>query len=186
MRGKAVACCLLTMILCAQSAGAQQNALLDTLATEDQLSRTGGDVARDDSTRVRLVLEQLVAGTVTTPLDRFRAALILDHTPLRIRDGRVVATSPDNYYVAHCLASAAWKAGYAPARQLVAMTLDRYLTFATGRQKYGTSQVLNVATGELELPPIDRSTTDEERALLGIPPLAALLAKHREAQVTRK
>ena len=157
-----------------------QNQLLKELAKEDQDSRTGKEIARTDAERVKLVLSQIGAGEVKLPEDKFNAALVLDHTPLTFRDNLLVSTSPDNYLLAHYLAASAFEAGYKPARQLVAMTLDRYLTFTAGYQKYGTNRLINQKTGKEELVPIDRETPDSERSKYGIPSLAELLKRYPE------
>lgn len=157
-----------------------QNQLLKELAKEDQDSRNGKEIARTDAERVKLVLSQIGSGEVKLPEDKFHAALILDHTPLTFRDKQLVSTSPDNYLLAHYLAKSAWEAGYKDARQLVAMTIDRYLTFTVGYQKYGTNRIINQKTGEEELVPVDRGTPDTERAKYGIPSLAELLKRYPE------
>lgn len=157
------------------------NPILTELGREDQDYQQGKPVPRRDQERVVLVLEQIGAGKVQTPADRFNAAIVLQHSPMTIRNDSLVAFSPDNYLLGHHLAQAAYEAGYAPARQLVAQSIDRYLSLTTGMQKYGTNRFINQKTGREELAPIDRSTTDAERAEYGIAPLAELLARHPEA-----
>jgi hypothetical protein len=157
------------------------NPLLSELAAEDQAERTGGSPARSDADRIMLVLAELGAGRVSTPEDRFNAALVLNHSPLTIRDGELAAVSPDNYLLAHHLASAAFDSGHANARTLVAQTIDRYLSLTAGYQKYGTNRFINQRTGVEELAPIDRDTPDSERARYGVPPLEELLKQFPEA-----
>jgi hypothetical protein len=157
-----------------------QNQLLKELAKEDRDSRSGKEIARTDAERIKLVLSQIGAGEVKLPEDKFNAALVLDHTPLTFRDKLLVSTSPDNYLLAHYLAKSAFEAGYKPARELVAMTIDRYLTFTVGYQKYGTNRIINQETGQEELVPIDRETPDSERAKYGISSLAELLKRYPE------
>ena len=157
-----------------------QNQLLKELAKEDQDSRSGKEFARTDADRIKLVLSQIGAGEVKLPEDKFHAALVLDHTPLTFRGKLLVSTSPDNYLLAHHLARSAFEAGYKDARQLVAMTMDRYLTFTEGYQKYGTNRIINQETGKEELVPIDRDTPDSERAKYGISSLAELLKRYPE------
>ena len=139
-----------------------------------------------DDDRVQLVLEFLAQGKVQTPEDKFNAALILDHTPLTFCDGRVVAKSPYNYLLAHYLAKQSFEAGYKDARSMVAQTMDRYLSFTVGHQKYGTNRVYNQTTGKEELVPIDRSVSDSERAKYGVPPLAELLKTWHEQKTEKK
>jgi hypothetical protein len=159
---------------------ASNNALLATLAQEDQSYRRGVKVERTDEERAALVLGELGAGKVMTPADRANAALVLQHTGLKFCDGKLVSHSPDNYLLAYRLASSAYDAGHQPARALVAQTIDRYLSFTKGMQKYGTNRVINQETGKEEWVPIDRSTTDAERAKYGVPPLETLLRQFPE------
>ena len=141
----------------------------------------GKKVARSDQDRVVLVLEQIGAGNVMTAADRFNAAIVLQHTPMTFRNDSLMGVSPDNYLLGHHLAKAAFAAGYAPARELVAQSIDRYLSMTTGVQKYGTNRFINQKTEKEELAPIDRATTDAERAQYGVPPLAELLKRYPEA-----
>jgi hypothetical protein len=170
-------------LVCCSSGGKPAtlpNPVLRTLVNEDQAVRRGDSAARSDADRVHLVLEQLAMNAARTPMDQFSAALVLDHSPLKFVNDSLVAVSPDNYLLAHYLARQAFESGYADAGPLVAMTIDRYLTFTIGVQRYGTNRLINQATGAEELVAIDRTTTDEERAKYGIAPLAALLARYPE------
>jgi hypothetical protein len=164
-----------------------QNARLKALADEDQAARLGqASVSRSDDDRIKLVLELVANGAVRTPEDQFNAALVLQHTPLNFCDGRLVSKSPYNYLLAHYLAKESFAAGYAPSRELVAQTIDRYLGFTEGRQLYGTNRVINQTTGKEELIPVDRSVPDSERAKFGIPPLAELLKQYPEQHLPPK
>ncbi len=69
---------------------------------------------------------------------------------------------------------------------LVAATMDRYLAFTEGYQKYGTNFVFNQKTGKEELVPIDRNVPDSERARYGVPPLAELLKQFPEHSAPKK
>jgi hypothetical protein len=160
---------------------ASSNPLLSALAREDQDARRGGSPARSDLERLRLVIGEIGAGRVHTTSDRTNAALVLQHSPLTFRDNELVAISPHDYLLAHHLARAAFEAGDSTARHLVAQTLDRFLSMTEGYQKYGTNRFINQATGEEELPFIDRATTDAERATYGVAPLAELLKQFPEA-----
>ena len=162
-----------------------QSRLLRELAREDQDSRSGKEITRTDEERIKIVLSLIGQGELKVPEDRFNAALVLQHTGLTFCDKRLVGRSPDNYLLAHHLSKSAFEAGYKDARSLVAQTIDRYLTFTEGRQKYGTSRVNNQETGAEELVPIDRKTPDSERAKYGVPPLAELLKQFPE-QAPRK
>ncbi|MFL6209232.1 MAG: hypothetical protein ACJ74W_10310 [Pyrinomonadaceae bacterium] len=159
--------------------------MLRELAREDQAARKGEKIARTDEERGKLVLAELGQGTVKTPEDRFNAALVLQHTGLTFCEQRLVSTSPDNYLLAHYLFKSAFEAGYKDARYLVAASIDRYLSLTAGYQKYGTNRFTNQATGQEEWAPIDRKTSDAERAKYGVPPLAELLKQFPE-QSTKK
>ena len=141
-----------------------QNQLLRELAKEDQDSRRGKEFARTDEDRVKIVISLIGQGELKTPEDKFNAALVLQHTPFTYCEKRLVSTSPDNYLLAHHLFKGAFEAGYQDARNLVAASIDRYLSMTEGYQKYGTQRIINQETGKEELVPIDRKTPDSERA----------------------
>lgn len=182
---------IIAFSLCVASQSFAQNAELKKLAQQDQAVRMlppeeASKVGSDDDDRVQLVLEFLAKSTVQTPEDKFYAALILDHTPLAFCEGRIVAKSPYNFLLAHDLAKQSFEAGYKPAGILVAQTMDRYLSFTVGHQKYGTNRLYNQTTGKEELVPIDRSVPDSERAKYGVPPLADLLKQWPEQKAEKK
>jgi hypothetical protein len=106
-----------------------------------------------------------------------RAATLADDVPRR-HAGR---DQPRQLSARPSPCKTALAAGYAPARQLVAESIDRYLSVTTGTQRYGTNRFINQKGEQEELAPIDRSTTDAERATYGVPPLAELLKKFPEA-----
>lgn len=151
------------------------NAELRRLAVADQADRAGSEGEWDDDARRRRVLELLATGAVQSPRDRLHAALILQHTPAAVCDGKLTSASAENYLLAHHLAHAAFEAGLAEAGSLVAVTIDRYLSFTEGRQRYGTNRLVDLASGEMYLPEIDRTVSDEARSALGIAPLDELL-----------
>lgn len=151
------------------------NAELARLASQDQSDRATKESGWDDDTRRKRVLELLAAGDVSTPRDKLHAALILQHTPADACDGKLKSHSPENYLLAHNLAKSAFAAGLDEAKVMVAMSIDRYLSFTEGRQRYGTNQLVDLATGQSYLPQIDRTVTDAERAKYGVPPLETLL-----------
>jgi len=164
-----------------------QNKLLRELAKEDQDQRHGKEVSRTDTERVKLVLAEIGRGEVKVPEDKFNAALVLQHTPLTFRDKQLVSDSPDNYLLAHYLFESAFEGGYKLTilPYLVAASTDRYLSFTEGYQKYGTNRLINQETGKEEWVPIDRKTSDSERAKYGVRPLAELLKQYPE-QAPRK
>lgn len=156
------------------------NPELALLAEQDQTDRAEKAGEWDDDARRRRVLEMLANGAVSTPRDKLNAALILQHTPGRLCEGKLGSLNPENYLLAHYLAKAALSAGLDDARPMVAVTIDRYLSFTEGRQRYGTNLLVDLETGETYLPEIDRSVSDEERAKLGVPPLDTILKQAPE------
>lgn len=171
---------MLVLLLVLFSDAHADNAELARLANADQADRAGKEGGWDDDARRRRVLELLALGEVLTPQDKLNAALILQHTPGLVCEGKLMSVSPENYLLAHHLAKAAHAAGLKQAGVLVASTIDRYLSFTEGRQRYGTNQLVDLESGESYLPEIDRSVSDEERASLGVPPLATLLKQAPE------
>jgi hypothetical protein len=167
-------------LLCAAPNLLGQNPALKALFDEDVAFRTGSKVDRSDDDRIKLVLELLAKGAAQTPEDKYHASLVLQHTPLDFCEKRLVSKSPYNYLLAHYLARQAYEAGYKDAGYLVAATIDRYLSFTEGHQKYGTNRIFNQKTGKEELVPIDRRVPDSERAKYGVPPLATLLKEFPE------
>lgn len=177
--------------LCMVSAAPAQNAELKALKQEDQAVRGVpaegiGKITRTDDDRIKRVLELLAQGAAQTPEDKFNAALVLQHTGLKFCEKRMVSQSPYNYLLAHFLARESFEAGYANARGLVAMTIDRYLAFTEGYQKYGTNIVVDQNTGKDVWVRIDRNTSDAERARYGVLPLAELLKSKPEQTAPEK
>lgn len=158
-----------------------QEPTLAELAREDQAQRRGGArPARSDEDRIRIVLRKMAAGEVKTAKDRLHAGLILQHTPLELKDGKLQSKSQDNYLLAHYLFLRAMEEGEKAAGYLAAAAMDRYLSFTEGIQRYGTNRVIDPATEQELLVPIDRSVSDAERARFGVPPLQELLKRYKE------
>ena len=178
---------LLTLAACATRATqrAPDSELLARLAIEDQAAQRGDSLERSDEDRVKLVLAEIALGRVRTPADQLGAALVLQHTGMTFCNGKLKSVSPDNYLLAHHLAKQAFEAGNLNAQLLVAQTIDRYLSMTVGYQKYGTNRFNNQQTGREEWSPIDRNTTDAERARYGVRPLAELLKQFPEQPVTK-
>jgi len=159
---------------------AANNPELAAMAADDQAVRAGkADTSSDDARRQR-VMALLAEGAVTSPRDKFHAALILQHTGMEFCDGQLRSLSAENYLLASLLFAEALKGGIDDARYLVAASTDRYLSVTTGMQRYGTNRVFDQETGEEQLVPIDRTTSDADRAKYGVPTLADLLAKWPE------
>jgi hypothetical protein len=165
----------------AQHSAETSNAELRELFEQDQEARSpGGNLSQtDDEARVGRVLELLATGEISTAEDRFRAAVVLQHTPRTWCEGRLTSQGTDNYLLAHFLAREAFENGHDRAGWLSAAALDRYLVSSGKPQKYGTQRSLNRETGKMELDPIDPATTDEERASLGVPSLKEILTRDR-------
>lgn len=183
---------MVAISLCVSAHSFAQNSELKKLAQQGEAVRMlppeeARKVDWHDDDRVQQVLEFLAKGTVQTPEDKFYAALILQHTPLITScEGRLVAESPYNFLLAYDLAKQSFAAGYKDAGILVAQTMDRYLSYTVGHQKYGTNRVYDQATGKEELVPIDRSVPDSERAKYGVPPLEKLLKQWPEQKSEKK
>jgi hypothetical protein len=167
-------------LLVLASCSAVRNAELSSLAAEDQAARTGSSVGRSDDERRARVIELLAHGAVRTPQDKFDAAIVLQHTGLTVCGSSLRSLSAENYLVAHYLFKAALAGGVEEARYLVAASIDRYLSFTVGIQRYGTNRMINQISGTEELVPIDRSVSDAERKLYGVAPLQELLSRYPE------
>lgn len=121
------------------------------------------------------VMEMLAQGKVKTQKDKFNAALILQHTALTYCDQKLVSISPENYYLAYQLVKNSFEEGDTSVAMMVATTYDRYLLYTEGFQKYGTQRVYDESTDSFLWAPIDKTTTDQERAKYKIKPLLDLL-----------
>jgi hypothetical protein len=174
------------LVCCAPGLIAQNNAELKELEIENQAAQENKQVQRTDKDRAMRVLELLAKGRVQTPEDKFNAAIVLQHTPADLCEGRIISKGAYNYLLAHYLAREAYESGFQPARTLVAQSIDRYMSMTEGRQKYGTNRFINQKTGKEELAPIDRSVPDSERAKYGVPPLAELLKQWPEQKIENK
>lgn len=144
------------------------NQELRALFDEDQADRRGefpADLDERDQRRRRRVEQLLAEGTVVDPDDLFCAAMVFQHG----------ADRP--YYLrAHELAKRAAELGSTrPARWLAAAAYDRWLMTGGLPQKYGTQY--RFANGRWVLHEVDPTTTDDERARWGVPPLAKALRR---------
>jgi hypothetical protein len=105
-------------------------------------------------------------------MDKYRAALILQHTAAKICDGQLTSLSPENFLLAFHLSSSALnelkalndsitiKKECIP--RMVALNYDRFLLFSVGYQKYGTQFVFDDVTGDMLLAPINTTLTNDE------------------------
>ncbi len=136
------------------------------------------------------IFDLLASNKVKTPMDKYRAALILQHTAAKICDGQLTSISPENFLLAFHLSSSALNELKAlndtvtikkeNVARMVALNYDRFLLYSFGYQKFGTQFVFDDITGEMLLAPIDTSlTNDDERKKYQVEPLSMLLAKYK-------
>ncbi len=130
------------------------------------------------------VFELLADNKIVSPNDKYRAALILQHTAAKICDGEITSISPENYLLAYHLSQNAMlktpKARDLNIPRMVALNYDRYLLYSQGYQKYGTQLIFDDTSGEMVLAPMDTTlATDQERSQYQVEPLRVLLSKHK-------
>ena len=143
------------------------------------------------------IFEMLASNQVITPMDRYRAALILQHTAAKMCDGQITSISSENFLLAYHLSSAAWSQlklkndtitiikNNIP--RMVALNYDRYLLFTRGFQKFGTQFVFDDKTGDMLLAPVDTTlSNDEERIKYNVESLSSLLSKYKMKPMTGK
>lgn len=119
--------------------------------------------------RKRKVLSLYKKEGIKSATDYHYAALIFQH-----------GSSPDDYKTAHQFAKKAVKLGNSSACWLMAATLDRWLLSTGKAQKYGT-QFRKDKNGKWQLAlPVDKNTTDEERARYGVPALSQAIEKFKQ------
>lgn len=136
------------------------------------------------------IFQLLADNKVITAMDKFRAALILQHTAAKFCNGELTSISPENFLLAYKLSTKALsilenekdtttlRKGY--IQRMVALNYDRYLLYSYGYQKFGTQFVFDDKTEEMILAPIDTTlASDAERAKYFVEPLHILLNKHR-------
>jgi len=115
--------------------------------------------------RVRGIVEK---GEIKTSKERFQAAVLLVETE-----------DPKHLWLAEQLAYQAAAEGEPLARRVAAEAIDKQLVLRRIPQRYGTQYEWVAAFGGWRLYPLDPTTTDEERRLVGVPPLAALYAEEK-------
>lgn len=155
------------------------------MVLEDQEIRNKDDADFEplDKTHRNKVFELLANGLVTTNKDKLNAALILQHTALVFCNDELNSISAENYLLAYHLSKSAFENGELSAANFVAVTLDRYLLYTVGYQKYGTQRVFDDETNEEMWAPIDSLTTDEERRKYGVPSKDSLLLRFKIKQI---
>ena len=142
------------------------NAEMKRIFDEDQAVRQNPAtidwkiVSRDDETRRQQTRKLLDAGKLRSGDDFFHAAFIFQH-----------GETPDDYLLAHTLATIANGRGSRDATWIAAATLDRYLQNIGQRQIYGT-QYRGAPNGGMTQEPYDKLLiSDALRAAMGVPPL---------------
>ena len=143
---------------------------LGKLLKEDQADRIAGGVNGDfsafkkkDANRKKIVKQMLSNGVVVTGKDLYAAAMIFHH-----------GQSLSDYKTAIKLSEQSIEKGYQKAPWLYAAATDRLLLKQGKKQKFGTQFFKKSPKSKWELSPIEKMTTDEERARFSVPPLAKL------------
>lgn len=192
---------LFTLISCKtelihQSELTKDNLLINKMYEEDLRIRALDEktdtinLEQYDKVHREKIFELLANNQVQTPMDKYRSALILQHTAAKICEGEITSFSPENFLLAFHLSTAAFndlklkndtltiKRQNIP--RMVALNYDRYLLFSFGYQKFGTQFVFDDNTGEMLLAPVDASlSNDEERKKYNVEPLSKLLSKYK-------
>lgn len=176
--------------------GQQDNPILESLYRKDVAIRKLDaetdtvNLERYDKVHRESVFALLADNKVRTPLDKLRAAWILQHTAAKLCEGVLTSLSPENFLLAYKLSSSslhdleqhndtATIRTYNVAR-VVTLNYDRYLLYTAGYQKFGTQFVFDDKTGEMLLAPIDTTlATDEERKKYQVAPLHQLRATYK-------
>jgi len=112
------------------------------------------------ATEVRKMADK---GELETAKERFQAAVLLVETD-----------DPDNLKLAEKLAQQAAAGGERLAPRVGAEAIDKQLVLSHMPQRYGTQYEWVSVLREWRLYPLDPKTTDAERRLVGVPPLAVL------------
>lgn len=118
-----------------------------------------GEIRRGDRERRERVLEILAANEVVTPKDHFYVAMVLQH-----------GEEPDDYLLAHVLATVAAFDDVPAAKWLSAATLDRYLQNIERPQIFGTQFLKKGEQWSLE--PLTELFGDAVRKAYKVPSLA--------------
>ena len=179
-----------------QSEISKDNPLIEKMYAEDLRIReldTKSDtinLEQYDKVHRDKIFALLANNQVKTPLDKYRSALILQHTAAKLCEGEITSISPENFLLAYHLSSSALNDlennNNTPSikkenvLRIIALNYDRYLLFSFGYQKFGTQFVFDEQTNEMLLAPIDTTlSNDEERVKYKVEPLNELLRKHK-------
>lgn len=123
-------------------------------------------VEANDAERRKAVLRLYAENRLKTGTDFYRGAVIMQH-----------GKTPEDFLVAHEMASASLALGRLNMRWMVAATQDRFLISIGRRQRYGTQYAPD------GLVPVEEGVTDAVRQILDLPSLRE--AKEKEDAVRR-
>lgn len=132
---------------------------------DEERRRRAQAVAVADHARLDQVRKLAAAGEIHHADDHFYAAMIFQH-----------GDELEDFRTAHELARVAAEMGHERARWLAAAAYDRWLMHQGKAQRYGT-QFIAMGGGALHLWEVEETTTDEDRAEWGVPPLADALER---------
>ena len=148
---------------------------LEEIYRADQKDRESGlglHLAPRDAARRQRVLAIVRNGLLKSADDYHNAAMVLQH-----------GAGPEDYLLAHILASIAAFKGRDDARWLSAAALDRYLRSIHRNQVFGT-QYVRSGSGPWEQAPFDRKLLpDTIRSEYGVPPLSE---QHKKLEELRR
>lgn len=152
--------------LYAQDRDYPSNAEMAAMFAADQAARANpgqidwAKVAPEDARRRVETKTLLDSGRLRSGADYYHAAFVFQH-----------GDQPDDFLMAHVLATIAVSRGRPDATWIAAATLDRYLQRIGRKQIFGTQYVTRDGTTTLE--PYDRAlVSDALRAAMGVPPQA--------------
>lgn len=146
------------------------NKRLEQIYKEDQQDRvnpvffkTPIIFRKRDEKRRWLVEKMIKENKIKTGRDFYIAAMIFHHGHKIIHAKKAIK-----------LAQKSTLKRYGKARWLFAAATDRLLTKQEKKQKYGTQFFKKSARSKVILLPVDKNTTDKERAYFNVPPLAEI------------
>lgn len=166
--------------IAAQSPSRDCKELFDLFMADqnDRYPKTGetsvdwAQVELNDQVRREALLRLYAANKLTTGTDYYRGAVIMQH-----------GTTPEDFLVAHEMASASLALGRHGMRWMVAATQDRFLISIGRRQRYGTQYRTDAADLAPALYPVEEGVTDALRKTLDLPSLGE--AREKEAAIAR-
>jgi len=131
----------------------------------DRIPQPAGPIDWDvvgprDSVRLARVKQMCRSQRLSTGMDHYHAAMILQH-----------AHEPDDYLLAHELCIVAVGKGVEQAKWLAAASEDRYLMNIGRPQRFGTQYRIDGTDGKWSLYDIGEGVTDGVRRGFNVPPL---------------